>query len=81
MTERRMRPRQRVFKSGKIVFNHRFSVVSCTVRNVSDGGACLTVGTTVGIPDDFDLLIEPEKETRSCRVAWKSENRLGVTFQ
>jgi hypothetical protein len=81
MAEQRMHPRHRVLKAGKIVFNHRFSVVNCTVRNVSDGGACLTVATTLGIPDDFDLVIEPEKETRPCRVAWKSENRLGVTFQ
>ena len=81
MMERRMRQRHRVLKAGKIVFNHSFSVVSCTVRNVSESGACLSVATTIGIPDDFDLVIEPEKEGRPCHVAWKQENRLGVTFQ
>jgi hypothetical protein len=81
MVERRMRPRHRVLKAGKIVFNHHFSVVDCTIRNVSAGGACLTVPNTVGIPESFDLLIEPEKEPRACRVAWKSDKRLGVTFQ
>ena len=81
MAENRINPRHRVLRAGKNVFNHRFSVVDCTVRNVSAGGACLQVPTTIGIPDDFDLVIEPEKESRACRVAWKSDNRLGVTFQ
>jgi hypothetical protein len=81
MVDRRAQPRHRTLKAGKIVFNHRFSVVDCTIRNLSVGGACLLVPSTIGIPDDFDLLIEPEKATRPCRVAWKNETRIGVTFQ
>jgi PilZ domain len=81
MAERRAHPRHRTLKAGKIVFNHRFCVVDCTVRNLSADGACLQVPSTLGIPDDFDLLIEPEKATHTCRVAWKNETRMGVTFQ
>ena len=57
MDNRRERDRQRTLKSGKIVFNHKTSVVDCTVRNLSDTGACLQVGSAVGIPEIFDLLI------------------------
>jgi hypothetical protein len=81
MAEHRAYPRHRTLKAGKIVFNHRFSVVDCTVRNLSAGGARLDVSSTFGIPDDFDLLVEPDKAMRACRVAWKDEHRLGVTFR
>ena len=81
MAERRAHPRHRTLKAGKIVFNHHFSVVDCTVRNLSATGARLDVPSTFGIPDDFDLLVEPDKALRACRVAWKDEHRLGVTFR
>jgi hypothetical protein len=81
MAERRAYPRHRTLKAGRIVFNRHFSVVNCTVRNLSAGGACLEVPSTLGIPDDFDLLIEPEKTARACRVAWKDDHHMGVTFR
>ncbi|HEV3396210.1 MAG TPA: PilZ domain-containing protein [Xanthobacteraceae bacterium] len=80
MVERRAHSRHRTLKAGKIVFNHRFCVVDCTVRNLSAAGARLQVPSTLGIPDDFDLVIEPEKAARACHVAWKDENHMGVTF-
>ena len=58
MAERRAHPRHRTLKAGKIVFNHHFSVVDCTVRSLSATGARLDVPSTFGIPDDFDLLVE-----------------------
>jgi PilZ domain-containing protein len=81
MTEQRRHPRHRTLKGGRIVFNHGSSVISCTVRNLSDGGACLQVATSVGIPDDFDLVIEPERAPRPCHVAWRAEQRIGVAFR
>jgi hypothetical protein len=79
--ERKPHPRHRTLKPGKIVFDRRSCVIDCTVRNVSAAGACLELPSTVGIPDRFDLLIGPEKYPRPCRVAWKDETRVGVTFQ
>ena len=81
MSERRQHSRRRTLKGGRIVFNQRFSVVTCTVRNLSDGGACIEVANSVGIPDDFDLTIEPEHVSRSCHVAWRSDHRIGVAFR
>ncbi len=81
MSERRHHQRRRTLKAGQIVFNQRFSVITCTVRNLSDGGACIEVANSVGIPDDFDLTIEPEHVNRSCHVAWRSEHRIGVAFR
>jgi hypothetical protein len=80
MSEKRKHPRQRMLKPGRIVFNHKYSVISCTVRNLSVGGACLEVASTIGIPDCFDLAFETDVSTRPCHVAWKSERRIGVAF-
>jgi hypothetical protein len=74
----RTQERHRTLKSGKIIFNRKASVVDCTIRNVSEGGACLLVDSVAGIPESFDLAID--QTVRSCTVKWKSANRIGVTF-
>ena len=81
MSERKRYPRLRTLKTGRIVFDRRSCVIDCTVRNLSAAGACLELPSTVGVPDRFDLMIGPEKHPRPCRVAWKDETRVGVTFQ
>jgi hypothetical protein len=81
MMEQRQHPRRRTLKAGQIIFNHRSSVISCTVRNLSDGGACLELGSSVGIPESFDLIVDADGLSRSCDVAWRSEHRIGVAFR
>jgi PilZ domain len=81
MSERRRHPRHSTLKAGRIVFNQRFSVISCTIRNISESGACLQVASSFGIPDCFDLTIEPEPSSRAYEVAWRSEQRIGVAFR
>ena len=81
MDEHRHERRARTLKSAKIIFNQHGSVIDCTVRNLSDVGACLQVDSVVGIPETFDLLIPLDPAVRSCTVRWKSANRLGVSFR
>ncbi len=80
MDERRKKPRMRALKSGKIIFNLRSCVVDCTVRNLTGEGALLVVPSLVGIPDSFELVVAPDQARRNCRVTWRGEGRLGVTF-
>jgi hypothetical protein len=55
--------------------------IMCTVADISDGGAGLTVITLEGIPELFHLEIKGETLRRPCKVAWKKEpNSLGVSF-
>jgi hypothetical protein len=79
MENRRRQERHRTLKSGKIIFNGNASIVDCTVRNVSEGGACVLVQSVVGIPESFDLLMDDIK--RSCKVKRRSANRMSVSFQ
>jgi PilZ domain len=60
---------------------NRAGGISCTVRNISERGACLAVASPLGIPDDFDLIVESDRLRQSCHVAWRSEKQLGVAFQ
>jgi hypothetical protein len=55
--------------------------IMCTLEDISEGGAGLTVVSTRSVPDTFDLEIKGEEIRRTCRVAWKQErHRLGVAF-
>jgi hypothetical protein len=81
MKEHRKCPRHRALKAAKIIFDHQLSVVDCIVRNLSDEGANLEIGSPVGLPETFDLSIPIDGLKRSCRVIWKSTTRIGVKFQ
>jgi hypothetical protein len=78
MDEGRKAPRHRVLKGGTISFGG--ASISCTIRNLSDTGAALDVGSPVGIPQQFILIVGTDNSTRQCRVVWRKERRIGVTF-
>jgi hypothetical protein len=55
--------------------------IRCTVIDISVSGAGLWVGSTFGIPDNFDLFIDGDLTKRACRVMWKEQHKLGVQFK
>jgi hypothetical protein len=79
--ERRRQTRGRTLKAARILFNHRQSVIDCTVRNLSPGGACLNVTSTLGIPNEFEVQFEADNSLRACHVVWHKEKQLGVAFE
>jgi hypothetical protein len=78
MNEHRISPRRRVLKTGQIAFSDKVPKLECTVRNLSETGACLQISTTVGMPASFGLFVDGVRH--SCQVVWRTETRLGVTF-
>jgi len=78
--ERRWKPRARTLKAARILFNQHHSVIDCTVRNLSPGGACLNVASALGIPERFDVIFEADHTIRPCRMVWHKEKQLGVEF-
>jgi hypothetical protein len=52
----------------------------CVVRNLSERGAALDVGSQAGIPDQFTLIVVSEKKIYSCSVIWRKNRRIGVAF-
>ena len=71
MNEHRASRRQRVLKSGKIVYANGSIVVDCTIRNISETGAQLKVPTTVGIPDRFEFRAAMGGKGRAVTVVWR----------
>lgn len=79
MDEGRKAPRRGVLKAGTISFGG--GSIVCTVRNLSRTGAALEVARPIGIPDTFILVLEMETAKKNCRVVWRQEHRIGVTFE
>jgi len=79
--DKRRATRHRVLQGGAISFHHLGAKIDCTARNLSETGACLLVQSPIGIPDDFDLLLDRESAPRRCHVVWRSANRIGVEFR
>ena len=75
--ENRIATRHRVLKGGKIQFGG--GSIDCTVRNISDTGAALDVISPLGIPEQFNLVTDGNQ--LPCRVVWRKEKRIGVTFK
>ena len=79
--EVRRAPRHKVLQGGKISFHHLMTSTECTVRNLSNSGACLVVTSQVGIPDDFDLVLDSDHSVKRCHVEWRAGTRMGVSFR
>ncbi|QCI63251.1 PilZ domain-containing protein [Phreatobacter stygius] len=80
MSERRIAPRSRTFWKGTIVFPGGLRSVECTVRNFSETGARLDCGSTIDIPDHFELKIPQRGAVFNCQVAWRRGQEIGAHF-
>jgi hypothetical protein len=82
-TEKRRAPRVKAFMAGKIIFNNGASVLDCTVRDISSGGARLQVGQPVRTPSEFVLEVAMGDGLRrmSCAITWRRKTDVGVAFK
>ena len=80
MADNRKVTRKRVLLAARIICG-KTSTFDCTVRNLTHLGACLRVGSPVGIPDTFDLLIGQDSTPMPSRVIWRKERELGIVFR
>jgi hypothetical protein len=75
--KRPSRPIRQVLDTALIRFGE--TSACCFVRNLSERGAALDIGSQIGIPDQFTLII-PKKKIYSCNVVWRKRGRIGVAF-
>jgi diguanylate cyclase (GGDEF)-like protein len=73
--------RRRVLKGAQIAFHGGHSTIDCTVRELSDEGARLSVTSTADIPERFKLAILADQVHRACQVTARGDNHLEVAFQ
>ncbi len=71
--------RDYALEPGRIEFHERS--VSCLVRSLSEHGAAIDVISPRGIPDHFTLVLPLEGASHRCRLVWRRDMEIGVTFQ
>jgi len=71
--------RRRTLLSAKIIYNDRKSIMSCTVRNLSQNGARLIFGVTPICPSFFTLDLG-DGQIHRCEVAYRVGPIIGVHF-
>jgi hypothetical protein len=81
IVEQRKAIRRKHLKGALIVVGNGRSSVGCTVRDMTEDGAMLLVGSSVGLPSTFTLQFNDGSPTRGCSVVWKKLAMLGVRFR
>lgn len=79
MVETRRAPRYRVAKAAKIGVAR--DALDCVIRDLSTTGAAIELENPKGAPDEFTLVIPEDSLSLPCRVVWRREFRIGVTFE
>jgi hypothetical protein len=80
MDQRRSNKRVRTLLDGRIVFNDRFSLIECTVRDLSDTGAQIAFAHPIEPPPEFELEIPKKGLSVRARVMWSKGKQHGVMF-
>ena len=82
MEERRAIVRTRVRRDAEIVLGGRAGAkVHCTLRDLTNAGACIALPSPHEMPDTFELTLDHGRSLRPCRVRWRGHDRLGVSFE
>jgi hypothetical protein len=77
--ERRREPRRRVFLKGKLVYVNNSYSADCTIKDLSPGGARITVAPEAVSTDPF-LIIVKHAVVYESRTAWHTGAQAGLQF-
>jgi PilZ domain len=78
--DRRAFARHHVHKNGKIIFMDQPFFVECTIRNISEDGALLSMLVSVPLPQDILLWEEKTGRLFECSIRWRRDHMVGVHF-
>jgi hypothetical protein len=79
-SERRISNRKRTLLAAKVVFADGASTVDCVIRDRSETGARIAVGSFATLPEDFRLVITGRGEALSAHMVWSPGDGIGVSF-
>lgn len=71
--------RSKVSRDGKISLG-LFRNLSCTVTDISNSGARISVGEEQDLPEVFSLRIDGVKRKRKAELRWRNGLQAGVEF-
>jgi hypothetical protein len=69
-----------VLKRGKALLRSQKSLLDCTIRDQSEGGARLIIEHAIMLPDVFRLMNVSDGETIEVRVVWRQAGQVGVQY-
>ena len=78
--EKRQLHRQRVFKSGSILFNNGYSSFACKVKNQNENGAMLECESTLGIPNEIKFRLGGQGSSVPAKIIWRTRTKIGVSL-
>ena len=86
--ELRRAPRKTTRSLGYLVSDKIYEAVECTVLDLSASGAKLKIGgmtrkpfaAIVKLPDEFRMELPRDKLVIDCKLAWQTEEMVGVSF-
>ncbi len=76
----RSKRRSRVLKGAKLVGMSNWSLVDCTVRDISETGARIVCGDQFAVANEFRFLIPSANTIQKARVVWRRGELLGIEF-
>lgn len=78
--DRRAFLRYEVRKDGRLLFVDRPCLVECTIRDISEDGALLSMPSVVPLPAVVLLWEEATGALHECEVKWRKGRTVGVQF-
>jgi hypothetical protein len=78
--DKRRSRRARSLLKGQIIFNNRYSILDCTIRDISETGARIAFAHPLEIPEEFELDIPKKELTARARVVWSNGSEHGLIF-
>ena len=81
MDERRESQRHRTFLAGKVIFGANRFQIDCSVRDLSSGGARLSLADPLAVPSVFELHLPARGTVVRAEVRWRKGRQIGVIFR
>ena len=78
--ENRIARRSRILKDGKIVLLNNWSIVDCSIRDISGTGARIKCKNWTAVPNEFRLVVLSDNTIRDAKVVWRRDDQIGLEF-
>lgn len=72
--------RVRTFLQARISYGDGAISNECTVNQLSEFGARLTLASTVALPDLFDIAIPQREISGRAKLVWRDNDQVGIDF-
>ncbi|MDH3741324.1 MAG: PilZ domain-containing protein [Hyphomicrobiales bacterium] len=78
--ERRREHRRPIELAGVCEFNDSQQRLDCKIVDITNAGARLEFASNDEVPDNFKLFILPINVILDCRLVWRHETSIGVSY-